>query len=51
MARPRTIDPDGKVVPVATYLPERLVEKLRREATRRKVPLAQVVREKLQQVA
>lgn len=51
MARPRTIHPNGQVLRVVTHLPEPLVRKLEREARKRRVPLAQVVREKLQQVA
>lgn len=51
MARPRTIHPDGEVLRVVTHLPEPMVRKLQREADKRGVPLAQVVREKLQQVA
>lgn len=51
MARPETVNPGGGVVRVMTQLPAPLAYKLQREADKRGVPLAQVVREKLQQVA
>ena len=51
MARPRVINPNGETRRVVTMLPAPVAEKLEREARKRGVPLSQIVREKLQEVA
>ena len=49
MARPKFINPTGKVRRIAANIPEQVAEKLEREAKRRGISLASVVRERLGQ--
>lgn len=47
MARPRKIDPNGEVVKLSAVVPEKVARDLQREATKRKVTVGQVIRERL----
>jgi len=47
MARPRFINPTGKVRRIAADIPEQVAQQMEREAKRRGVSVAQVVRERL----
>lgn len=51
MARPRVINPHGETRRVATVVAEPVARRLEREARRRGVTVAQVVREALERVA
>lgn len=51
MARPRTINPNGKTRKLSVVLSETVVRDLEREAKRRGVTLGAVVRERLGKVA
>lgn len=51
MARPKHINPDGETVRLVARVPDHVARRIQREAKRRGVTVAQVVREKLAQVA
>jgi hypothetical protein len=51
MARPRKINPHGETRRVVTLVPENVAHRIEREARKRGVSVAQVIREKLEQVA
>lgn len=51
MARPRKINPHGETRRVVTLVPETVAQRIEREARKRGVSVAQVIREKLEQVA
>lgn len=47
MARPREINPTGKVRRIAANIPEQVARDIEREAKRRGVSIARVIRERL----
>ncbi len=47
MARPRTINPQGKVRKLSAVVPETVAKELEREASKRQVTVGQVMRERL----
>lgn len=51
MARPKHINPDGETVRLNALVPAPIARRIQREAKKRGVTVAQVVREKLAQVA
>ena len=51
MARPNHINPDGEIKRLVALVPVPVAQRLEREAKKRGVPVAQIVREKLSQVA
>lgn len=51
MARPKHINPDGEIKRLVALIPAPVAERLEREAKKRGVPVAQIVREKLAKVA
>lgn len=51
MARPRVINPNGKTRRVVSIVPEPTAKRLEREAQKRGVTVAQVIREALEKVA
>jgi hypothetical protein len=51
MARPKHINPNGDTQRIVAWVPAPLAERLQREAKKRGVPVAQIVREKLGKVA
>lgn len=51
MARPRKINPTGETRRVVTLVPAPVAQRIEREARKRGVSVAQVIREKLEQVA
>lgn len=51
MARPRKINPNGETRRVVTLVPVPVAQRIEREARKRGVSVAQVIREKLEQVA
>lgn len=51
MARPKSIHPKGKTKRIACDVPAPVAERLEREAQKRGVSVAKVIREKLAQVA
>ncbi len=51
MARPRKINPNGDTRRVVALVPEQVANRLEREARKRGVPVAQVIRERLERVA
>jgi hypothetical protein len=51
MARPRTINPNGETRRVVALVPEQVAKRLQREANKRGVTVAQVIREKLESAA
>lgn len=51
MARPKSIHPKGTTKRVACDVPTPIAERLEREAQRRGVSVAKIMREKLSQVA
>ncbi len=51
MARPRKINPNGETRRVVALVPEQVAKRLQREARKRGVTVAQVIREKLENAA
>ena len=51
MARPKHINPQGEIKRLVALVPVPVAERLEREAKKRGVPVAVIVREKLSQVA
>lgn len=51
MARPKVINPQGDTIRLAAYVPAPLAQRIQREAKKRGITVAQVVREKLEKVA
>jgi hypothetical protein len=51
MARPKVINPKGETRRLVTIVPAPVAERIEREAQKRGVTVAQVMREKLAQVA
>lgn len=51
MARPRTINPKGDTVRLVTLVPAPVAARIRKQAQRQGVTVAQVLRDLLQQVA
>lgn len=51
MARPKHINPTGDTVRLVALVPAPVAQRIQREAKKRGVTVAQVVREKLAQVA
>jgi hypothetical protein len=51
MARPKHINPDGEIKRLVALVPVPLAKRLEREAKKRGVPVAQIIREKLSEVA
>ena len=51
MARPKHINPDGEIKRLVALVPVPVAQRLEREAKKRGVPVAVIVREKLSQVA
>jgi len=49
--RPRTINPTGELRSMRVLVPEPVAQKIEREAKKRGVTVAQIVRERLAQVA
>ena len=47
MARPKSINPKGEVVKLSAVVPEKVALDIQREATKRKVTVGQVIRERL----
>jgi hypothetical protein len=51
MARPKHINPAGDTVRLAAFVPAPIAQRIQREAKKRGVTVAQIVREKLEQAA
>lgn len=51
MARPKHLNPDGETVRLVALVPAPVAKRIQREAKKRGVTVAQIVREKLAQVA
>jgi len=51
MARPKHINPTGEIVRLVAQVPAPVAQRIQREAKKRGVPVAQVIREKLSEVA
>ena len=51
MARPKSVNPNGEIHRLALLVPVPLHEKLRKKAQRRGIPVSELVRELLEQVA
>lgn len=51
MARPKSVNPNGEIKKLVALVPVPLHEKLRKKAQRRGIPVAELVRELLEQVA
>lgn len=51
MARPKSVNPNGEIKKLVALVPVPLHDKLRKKAQRRGIPVAELVRELLEQVA
>lgn len=51
MARPKHINPEGDTIRLAAYVAAPVAQRIKREAKKRGVTVAQIVREKLEQAA